>query len=319
MTTQPTVSDAHVNAPLTNISVAFLSNLDDFIATQVFPVVSVQKQSDVYFEFPRGQWFRTEAAIRGVSQESAGGGFDLTTSSYRADVRALHKDLDDMLLANMDAPLDLDTAAVEYVTRGLMLRREKDFVDNFFTTSVWTGSSTGGDITPGTLWDVGGSTPIVDIRTEITSIKRKTGLRPNAFTMSGEVWDVLQDNADFTSRIATTRDQIVTTQLLANVLGVEKVLIADSVENTADEGATDSFSFVAGKNALLTYSPATPSLMTPSAGYHFSWDGYLAQQGMRMMRFREEKLRSARVEGELAYDQHVVAADLGAFFSAVIS
>ena len=64
-----------------------------------------------------------------------------------------------------------------------------------------------------------------------------------------------------------------------------------------------------------------PSLMHPSAGYTFSWTGYLgaSQEGLRIMRFRVQEKRSDRVEGEMAYDQKVVAPDLGVFFPNVIS
>jgi len=319
---QPTPSDAHVNQPLTNISVAFLQDQSQFISDKVFPNIPVAKNSDRYFEFPKGNWFRTEARERGLSQESAGSGFDVDSSpTYNATVKALHKDIDDQLRANQDQPLDLDAASSEFVTRGLLLRREKDWAAKYFTTGVWTGSTTGSDITPAALWDVGGSTPIKDIRTQMTAMKRKTGFKPNKFIMGEEVWTILQDNADFLDRISIRNDRIVTTQLLAAVLEVDEVMIAGAVENIAAEQAVNDLQFIFGKAALLAYAAPRPSLMHPSAGYTFSWTGYLgaSQQGLRMMRFRVQEKRSDRIEGEMAYDQKVVADDLGVFFTGVIS
>ena len=46
---QPTVSDLHVDRPLTNVSTAFIQQEPRFIATRVFPLVSVAKQTDKYF------------------------------------------------------------------------------------------------------------------------------------------------------------------------------------------------------------------------------------------------------------------------------
>ncbi len=318
---QPTPSDVHVNAPLTNISIAFLQDQNEFIADKVFPNIPVAKQSDRYFEFPKGQWFRTEARERGLSQESAGSGFDIdNTPTYYALVQAYHKDIDDQLRANQDAPLNLDAASTELVTRGLMLRREKDWADSYFTTGIWTGSTTGGDITPTTLWSATGSTPIKDIRTQITAMKRKTGFRANKFVMGEEVWSILQDNADFLDRIAITQRKIVNKDLLAAVLGVDEVLIAGGIENVAAEQATDDLQFIFGKSCLLCYAAPRPSLMHPSAGYTFSWTGYLgaSPQGMRMLRFRLEHLRSDRVEGEMAYNLKQVAPELGVYFDSVI-
>jgi hypothetical protein len=113
---QPTKSDVHVNVPLTNISIAFLQNQDDFIATKVFPNVPVKKQSDRYFVYPKGQWFRSDAQTRGLSQESAGSGYEIdNTPNYYCDVKALHKDIDDQVRANEDTPLSSDRDGTEFV------------------------------------------------------------------------------------------------------------------------------------------------------------------------------------------------------------
>lgn len=318
---QPTASDVHVNGPLTQISIAYLQDQNDFIANKVFPNVPVAKQSDNYFTYPKQQWFRTDAKERPVSSESAGSGYEQSTDTYNAKIYALHKDVDDSIRANADSPLDLDRDAAEFVTRGLMLRREKDWAAKYFITGLWTGSSTGTDIVPSTKWDVSGSTPIKDVRTEITAMKKKTGFKPNTFVMGEDVWAALQDNADFLDRIAITQRKIVTTDLLATVLGVERVMIAGAVEDTANEGGTPSMDYVFSKDALLCYSAPRPSILLPSAGYTFSWTGYLgaSADGLRTLRFRIDRLRSDRIEGEMAYDQKVVAADLGAFFDATIS
>jgi hypothetical protein len=61
--------------------------------------------------------------------------------------------------------------------------------------------------------------------------------------------------------------------------------------------------------------------MTPSAGYTFSWSGYLGAgpAGQRMSRFRMQQLRADRVEGEMAYDMKVVAPELAAFFNNTVA
>ena len=61
---QPTPSDVHVDAILTNISVAYIQDQNYFIANKVFPSIPVEKQSDKYFKYTKGDWFRDEAAVR---------------------------------------------------------------------------------------------------------------------------------------------------------------------------------------------------------------------------------------------------------------
>src|ERR1035437_514376 len=137
---QPTVSDVHVNKPLTNISIAYIQDAKDFVADKVFPIVPVMKQSDRYFVYTKAYWFRTEAKVRADATESAGSGFEVdNTPSYYAPVVAVHKDVGDQIRANADTPLDMDRDATLFVTQQLLLKREKDFFNKFFTIDTWQG------------------------------------------------------------------------------------------------------------------------------------------------------------------------------------
>jgi len=318
---QPTASAVHVNRPLTNISIAYLQDQKDFIATKVFPNIPVMKKSDQYFVYEKGQWFRTDAQDRAPGTESAGSGYTLTTADYACKAKALHKDVDDQIRSNADAPINLDSEATEFVTRQLALRREKDWAAEYFTTGKWTGSTTGTDITPSPLWDAGSSYPFKNIRAQIDSVYKKTGYRPNTLVLSRDVWTVLQDHSELLDRIKYTEKGIVTLDLVAAALELDRVLIASAVENTAAEGATPVMSFLYSKDAFLCYAAPRPSIMQPSAGYTFSWQGYLGAtaEGTRIKRFRMEELESDRIEGTMAYDLKLVASDLGVFFNNVMS
>ena len=63
---QPNVNNVHIDAILTNISVAYLQNTANFIADKVFPVIPVDKKSDLYFKYTKEDWFRDEAQRRAV-------------------------------------------------------------------------------------------------------------------------------------------------------------------------------------------------------------------------------------------------------------
>lgn len=319
---QPTQSDVHVNAPLTNISIAWMQNQDEFVSDKVFPTVPVSKQSDRYYKYDRKNWFKAKALERAPSTESAGSGYTVdSTPTYFAREYAIHKDIDDGIRANADSMLNPDREATEFVTRDLALKREVLWAAKYFVTGVWTGSSTGTDVTPSVLWDAAGSTPIEDLRLQLIALKRRTGFRGNKITMGDEVWNVLQDHPDFLDRIKYTQKGIVTVDLLAAVLGVAQVLIAGGVQDTAAEGATESMAFIIGKSVMICYAAPSPGLMTPSAGYTFAWTGMYGANAMggRVLRFRMDPIRSDRVEGEMAFDQKVVAPEMGAFLSLVIS
>ena len=50
---QPSASDVHVDAIMTNHSVAYIQQAADFVAAQFAPRVPVQKQSDKYYVFTK--------------------------------------------------------------------------------------------------------------------------------------------------------------------------------------------------------------------------------------------------------------------------
>ncbi len=318
---QPTPSDVHVNHPLTDVSIAWLQDTNMFIADQMYRVVPVRKQSDLYYVYDRKNWFQAKARKRAPSTESAGGGYDLRTEAYFADVYAFHKDVDDQVRSNADAAIDIDAEATEFVTRDLALKREVTWAASNFTTGVWTGSTTGTDVTPAILWDLVGSTPIADIRAQLTAAKRRTSFRPNVMAMGEEVWTVLQDNPDFIERIKFTQRAILSEDLLAAVLGVEQVLIGGAVQDLANEGAAEDMQFIFGRNMLLLYRPPRPGLLTPAAGYTFAWVDLFGANavGGRILRFRMEHLKSDRVEGEMAWDFRVIAPEMGVFFAGCVS
>lgn len=316
---QPTRSDVHVNRPLTNISIAYIQKAPDFVADKVFANVPVMKQSDRYFVYDKGFWFRTGAEKRSPGAESAGGGFHVdNTPTYFADVWAYHKDVDDQTRANADQPLDMDRDATLFVTQNMLLRREIQFMSKYIKTGVWTGAA---DFTPAIKWDASGSDPLKDVDNRKQLVKSQTGYLPNTLVVTNDVFFALRNNASILDRIKYTQRGTITEDLLAALFGVDKFLVASACINTAPEGAADAMQYLATNSALLVYANPSPSLMQPSGGYIFSWQGLFGAgaQGNRISSFRMEHRKSDRIEGEMAFDMKLVGADLGAFFTAVLT
>lgn len=316
----PTRSQVHMDMPLTNISIAYRQDANNFIADKVFPLVPVAKQGNKYFTYDIGDFYRTDAQRRAPGTESAGSGWRMSTDSYFCDKWAVHKDIADDDRANADAPIDLDRDASEFITLDMLISKEVAFVSSFFTTSLWTGSTTASDITPGNLWDTTAGTPIDDIAEQSDSIAQKTGYRPNALVLGPEVFKELKEHPDILDRIKYTQKGVVTREILAGLFEVDNIYIPYAVRNTAKEEATDSMSFIYGKHALLCYIERSPGIMKPSAGYTFVWSGLGNNAyGQAVSRFRMEQLKSDRVEIESAYDHKQVAANLGVFFASAVS
>lgn len=314
---QPTSSQVHVDAILTNISVAYMQQQANFVASRVFPIVPVSKQSDKFFTYTKNDWFRDEAQRRADATESAGGGYGLSTDSYQCDVFAFHKDIGDQTRANADAPIQVDREAAEFVTSRLMLKMETQFVSTFFKTGVW-----GTDNTPSNLWsDYTSSDPLNDVENAKRAILATTGFEPNTLLLGYDVFKTLKNHPDLVDRIKYTSSQVITEGLMASLFDVPRVMVAKAVKATNNEGGTAAYDFTHGKNALLCYSAPSAGLLQPSAGYVMSWTGVSQGLGQTIgtSRIRMEQFKADRIESEVSFDMKVIGADLGYFFSAVVS
>ena len=327
---EPTLTQVHVNRPLTNISQAYMQQESDYIADKIFPVVPVQKQSDRYFVYVKGDWFRNEAQVRGPATESAGGGYNLdNTPSYYAPVYAFHQDVDPQVRANSDVPLNADRDATLFITQRMLLAREIQVQSVVLATSTWTGSTTGGDITPSPQWNLANSTPLEDLEAQIWAVKQVTGKFPNRFILGPRTWETLKNHDEIVQRIKYTQRGVVTTDLLASLIappGVQnfQVLVAAAIQNLGAQGLADNFQFIAPtKDALLLYAEPQPGIMVPSAGYIFTWVGLLGAGafGSRMSQIPMPWLGvgTTRIEGEIAFATKIVGADLGCYFLNAVS
>jgi hypothetical protein len=288
-----------------------------FIADKVFPAVPVMKQSDLYYIYSKEDFLRDEAKQRAAGTESAGGGFGLSTASYNCKVEAFHKDVDDQLRANADSVLQLDRAATEFVSQKLAIRKERSWMAAYFTTGIWTT-----DITPGVLWSTfATANPLGDVETGKLKILSTTGQKPNTLVLGARVIAALRQCTAVKDQFKYTSSDSINTAMLAGFFDVERILVSESVFTSTVEGnATQTTDFAAGKHALLCYTTPSPSIMTPTAGYTFSWSGLTGSiVGSRIKRFRMEHLASDRIEGEQAYAHAKVSADCGYFFNGAVA
>jgi len=323
---QPTLSDVHISQPLTSISMAWLQLASAYIAaSRIFPIVPVSKQSDLYYVFNRGDFLRDEARPRAPGTESAGGGFNLSTAGYSCITEAFHWDIPDPIRANADSILSLDRAGTEFVSQILAIRRERRFFTSFFTTGVWGTDITGVNAGPAggqtVRWNVTGSLPRADIDTAKNTLLQQ-GLIGLKFRLllGQEVFTALRGHADVRDQFKYTSAESITADMLARYFDVDEVVVSQGAYVSSVEGAAVANAFFAGKHALLVAVPPSPSIMTPSAGYIFSWTGYMGGQGgIRIKRLRADLLESDRIEGDMSFDMKVTAPSLGYFFSTIVA
>lgn len=325
----PNSRNIHIDKALTNISVAYMQDASNFIADKVFPVIPVQKQSDLYFIYNRDDFFRDEAKLRAKGTESAGGDYDIEQSPpYYCRKWAYHTDINEEDIVNADAPLTPKQDAVEFVSQKLLLRRENMWAQKFFQAGIWgreiqgVDTSASGD-TQVLQFDNPTSDPIGFFSAERTRMAESTGYKPNTIVMSPYVIEAIRNHPEILDRIKYTQKGIVSLDLIASLFEVDNIYVPWAVQNVKPKGvAGGDLSFVMGKHALMMYVEKNPGLKKPSAGYTFAWTGLkgAGALGNRIVRIPMPWLGmdTERIEAEMALDMKTVAQDLGTFMKDLV-
>lgn len=330
MANQPIGGDLHVNRPLTNISVAWVQDQAGFVATQVFPNINVNHQSDQYWEYKRGSFMgRNDVEPRAPGTPSAGTGFETQLAGYYAPVYALHQDIARQTRANADSNFNLDRDATLNITQQMMVNRDQIWANSYFTTSVWSTDVTGVSGAPGAgqvqQWNETGTDPFEDVTGWATDMLESYGIRPNTIVMGQRVMDTLRHHPETHERVKYTQSALnLPPSLLAGAFDVDRVLVASAIASSDEEPVSidnPTMSFIMGNSLLLCYSTPTPSVLTPTAGYTFSWTGMPGAGGMgnRIKKWYMDETDVDRIEIESAFSMKVVAPELGTFVSGVIA
>lgn len=325
----PTPGDLHVDRLLTELSVSWVQDSGAFVANRVFPIVPVKKQSDLYAVYDKGYFYRDEMQERPLGGEAKEAGYGVSTATYRCTEDALAHKVDDRVRANADQPLDPDRAAMRFLTSQAMVHLDRLWAADYFKTGVWGNTDqTGVAAAPAAnqflQFDQSGSKPIQFIRGRASAIASLTGFRPNKLVLGNDVFDTLSEHPDVIDRIKYSQFGVSTEQILAQLFHVDEVIVAQAVQNTANEGQANAISWIVNSKAmLLVYAADSPAIDTPSAGYTFAWTdlipGSTNAMGGVIQRMRDEKAHSDYFEIRQAVDTAPVATELGQFFASAVA
>ena len=320
---QPDLGDVHVNALLTNVSIAYRNPQEHYIADRMFPFVPVDKQSDIYPVYTRGFMYADEGQrmIRapGTRAPTTGWAVD-NTNTYRCLNYAIGVEIPDELRQNADVPFDMDRDAVQLITALQAIRRERAFAADFIATGLWTGQADKAGTTDFVKWsDYGGSDPFTDLEDGLDAVEGASGMRPNRIAMGAITWRRLKHHPDFIDRIkggATGGNPaLVTRQLLAGLLEVDEILVGRASFRSSDEGASLTLARIIDDDLLMIYATPGPSLLMPAAGYTYYWRPLTGGGIEFVRRGRQDRERYDWVESHSYFDQVATSVVSGAFFS----
>jgi hypothetical protein len=300
----PTSTQVHIDAALTNVSVAHRN--PHFIADVVAPVVGVRKQSDKYFILDADrERFRSSDDTRAPGAEANEVDFDVSNDSYFCEDHALEAVITDEERENADPALQPDIDKTEFLTDKILLNKEIALAN-----LIATDSSLPGETLSGTdQWDdFDDSDPVLEVESTKATIQAAVQQIPNTLVLPYEVYQKVRLHPKVVEKVVNVKIGVVGADILADVFDVDQVLVPRGLKNTAAPGQAPSLSHIWGKNAFLAYVPPRPGLRTVGFAYSFQWataPGSL--QGHVVEMWREERRKADMVRVQRYYDQKIIA------------
>ena len=307
---QPTVRDVRPVDPVTTaLSIGFKNSR--FLWDQIAPVATVDEKSATFFSYDRDFWFkRQEGAERAAEGPYTRVGYEVSTDNYNCIEYGFEKPLGDVTAAASQTPESLAAQDVSFLTNLIQLELEKLAAAEFFVTGQWGTSNT---LAGGNQWsDFASSDPIADIDVARRTVKRNTGGDINSMFVGLLGWEKLKEHPLILDKYKHTQVGIMTPALVASVLDIPELIVGDTVENTAQEGASFVGADIWADNALLLVKNA-PALGVANGAYMYIWD----ERGnvpWAMETYREEGSRSEVSRVFTHADPKIVSAQHGYLF-----
>lgn len=288
--------DTYVNPLLTNISVGYHN--DSYVADILFPTVTVDKETGIYFVSDReGQRAPADAKRAELGRANRVTN-TLSQATYSLEEKSLETPITDRVMRNYSDPFDPKKNATLLVTEKLALDKEKDL-----QTTILAAASGANTLDENSSWATASTDIIGHVRTARTFVKKSTGHKANTALLSQVALEDVLKNTAFIDQVKYTQiaDEATLLKLIARFFDVERVIIGDAVENTAKEGQTDVIDYVWTDVAVIAYVAPNPALETPSAGYHLQ---------LRDARFvdewYEQEIKTTFVRANDFYDNKIV-------------
>lgn len=327
-TSLPTGNDLRsVDPLLTDFGMAYAQEMSSFAGDSGATIKRVPgtARGGVYPIWSKADFYRNEMAAVSNSSAAPVGGFRVTTGTYYCDAYGLKTFIADKDLS--ESPLDVRKQKVRYLIQQAKLKRDKLYAAAAFATGLWTSNTeqTGKSSNPSSneflQFNDSSSTPLKVLQDQMLVVWKATGFMPNVMVTSPDVMYCLRRHADFKSLSQYVQRGLPTYEQIAEAVGVERVLVGRSVENTAAEGQTAVMSAVFGKHILLAYVAPTAGDEQPTAVSGFAWSDYdkVDANGAAIRTWRENDPEGEWLHAEQAIVYKRTANDLGVFFKDAVA
>jgi hypothetical protein len=265
-----------------------------YIGLEVMPLYYTIKQAATYPVIPKEALLSIPDTSRAPRGKYNRGDWEYERGKFSTSENGWEEPVDDSEreLVEGEVPGLADFVATKRAWNHIMRGQEKRVADKVFNASNFTANAITHE------WDdASNAVPIDDTNTGKMSIRSACGMLPNTMIMAYSTFENLKNCDQIVDRLKYTFAGIdinkMTTQQLAAVFNIERVLVGGAVYNSAGKGLAASISDLwSNEYAMLTITAKNQEDVTePCIGRTFLWTEDSAQNPI-VEEYREEQTRS---------------------------
>lgn len=307
----PKIGDVHVNAPLTNFALQLRNRA--FVAEEVFPIIPVVKESDVYYTFSREE-LRDVDTLRGAGALAKEVEWVPSTATYVAQEYALRNLLPDRIVDNADTPVRPRQNTVAKLMKWILLGQEKRL-----QAIAQNGANVVATVAASPKWD--GTSPNIerDIDTAKDSVRNNAGVEPNSILLAENVKDVvkrdstIRDLIRYVINLGSGNRELLENGELPPVMFNLRIIIAGAVEDTSKQGASSSIAKIWNDAVPVFYRELSPSLDA------LTWGHIMRVQNALVRAYRDEHRKGEWIEASILQAEELVTSNAANIITDVLS
>jgi hypothetical protein len=312
----PTTANVSANPVLTATLNNYLVNAEGFVGRRVAPFFLTPEQSAQYYVFDRTNMLSSPSLKgRAPSTPFPRTALKLSDDTYRTIDRGLECPVDDGQRKKYAKAFDADAAAIRKIRNDVLINHEQRVVAAATVSAV-------ANHTPTKRWDEyteTASDPVADVDTGKNAIFNATGMEANLLVIPRAVFYKLKEHPKILDKIKYSQRGVVTREILAEVFGVDEILVPGLVTNSAAEGQTPVPAGLWGKIGFLCHAENVQSLDAPNFMRTFVWTAETGADGVLVESYREDTIKSDVHRAQHWTDEKRVGLELGYQIKAVIA
>lgn len=293
-----------------------------FIGLRVAPVIEVALQSSSFAKVLVAELLSNRDTLRAPGTGYSRSSYKFTTASYSCDEHGAEEPVDDRQAKIYRHLIDAEMGAAAKALDVVLRNFEKRVAALVFNTTTWTGASLTTAV--GTPWStVATATPITDVDNAVRKVWDGCGLIPNALVIGWKAFRHLRRCTQIIDTIKSwggddPKSGNITDRILAQALGVDEVIVAGAVKNTANEGAAAALAGIWDPTMAMVCKVArTSDIAEPCVArtFHYAEDG--SNIGATVEQYRDEQIRGDWIRSRMDTDEVVMYPQAGHLLTAV--